>query len=75
MPKYYIRDGEETAIMEADNPVVACAKALYLFRFSTIMAGGHYWVSEQGFGARPDAQKIDSDEVNEEYVKIFPSTG
>jgi len=39
------------------------------------MVGGHYWVSEQGFGVHPDTQKIDSDEVNEEYVKIFPSTG
>lgn len=73
MPKYYIRDSNERTIISAHDPITACAKALVLLRFSTVMAGGWYWVSERGFDIHPDGdQKIDSDEVNEKYMELWP---
>lgn len=47
MPKYYINDGLEKAIISADNPVTACIKAVGHF-FNSIPVGGYYDLSEVG---------------------------
>lgn len=47
MPKYYINDGLERAVVSAANPVEACIKAVGHF-FASIPVGGYYDLSEIG---------------------------
>jgi len=47
MPKYYINDGLEEAVISAANPVEACIKAVGNF-FASIPVGGYYDLSEIG---------------------------
>ena len=47
MPKYYIYDGLERAVISANNPVEACIKAVANF-FSSVPVGGYYDLSETG---------------------------
>jgi len=66
MPKYYIQDGLDEAVVDAQSPTSACVKAIRLHMFRSVMIGGHYWVSERGFNVHPEGedQKICSDEIN-----------
>ena len=48
MPKYYIDDGLEKAIVSAQNPVAACIKAVGVF-FNSMPVGGYYDLSEIGY--------------------------
>lgn len=63
MPKYYISDGLEKAIVSADNPVTACIKAVGNF-FNSIPVGGYYDLSEVG---HYDAEFLD--EEREKYLQ------
>ena len=63
MPKYYIRDGQEQAIIDSHNALSACMVAV-LKKFNSIQVNGHYWVSERGFTPHPENVKIDSNIVN-----------
>ena len=47
MPKYYIYDGLEKAVISAANPVEGCIKAVAHF-FNSIPVGGYYDLSEIG---------------------------
>ena len=68
MPKYYVRDGKETAIIDADSPLNACVKCIKLMKFSSLMIGGCYWVSERGFDIHINEDlKISSDKVNKKF--------
>jgi len=69
MPKYYIDDGKEYAIMDASNPISACVLALISERFSAIQVNGNYRVSEKGFSDHKDDYKVDSNLVNEILAK------
>ena len=48
MAKYYVRDGMEQAVLEADSPLDGCCKAVLHF-FNTFAVNGFYIVSELGF--------------------------
>lgn len=48
MGKYYVRDGMEKAIVDADSPLDGCCKAVLHF-FNTFAVNGFYIVSERGF--------------------------
>ena len=45
MAKYYVRDGMEKAVLEADSPLDGCCKAVLHF-FNTFAVNGFYIVSE-----------------------------
>jgi len=59
MPKYYIDDGLEKAIVSADNAVYACIKAVAHY-FNSIPVGGYYDLSEVGY-YNPDLLSEDPD--------------
>ena len=63
MAKYYVSDGLYKFIVIADNPVHACKKMSYYF--NSIIVGGHYYVSEQGFDAMASGNYhiISSDDI------------
>ena len=46
MGKYYVRDGMEKAIVDADSPLDGCCKAVLHF-FNTFAVNGFYIVSER----------------------------
>jgi len=62
MPKYYIYDGTEYAVIEADSPLQACFRAIK-HRFESIPINGFYRISEQGFEIHQDDVLFSSDEV------------
>jgi len=53
MPKYYVRDGYEKAIVEAHSPEEAALRAI-LTRFNSFTVNGYYVVSERGFEEHDD---------------------
>ena len=55
MPKYYVRDGYERAIVEAPSPEEAALRAI-LTRFNTFTVNGFYVVSERGFEEHDDME-------------------
>lgn len=57
MPKFYVRDGAEETILEAESPIDACCKAV-LSRFNTFVVNGFYIVSEIGFQEEHDEDII-----------------
>ena len=70
MAKYYVQDGYEQVIQEADTPPRTCALAV-LNKFTTFVVNGVYKVSERGFDSHDQAQ-IHSDLVMKfiwEYIQ------
>lgn len=53
MPKYYVNDGVERAVVDAADPLAASIKAL-MFRFNTVAIGGFLFISEKGFDTHKD---------------------
>ena len=62
MPKYYIQDGVEQTILDADNALQACFFGIK-YRFEGIPVNGFYVVSEKGFENHEDDMVFSSDEV------------
>ena len=67
MPKYYVQDGYEQAIVDAKSPEMAAVKAVLHF-FTSFVVNGLYVVSEKGF----DKHHVgESDEVVIESNRIL----
>ena len=62
MPKFYISDGVEKAVLEADNALQACFRCIQ-HRFQGIPVNGFYKVSEQGFNNHDDDIIFSSDQI------------
>ena len=62
MPKFYVSDGVEKSVLEADNALQACFRCLQ-YRFQGIPVNGFYKVSEQGFNNHEDDIVFASDQV------------
>ena len=62
MPKYYINDGTEHTVIEADSPLQACFRAIK-HRFEAVPINGYYRISEQGYEEHEDDVIFSSDEV------------
>jgi hypothetical protein len=70
MPKYYISDGAEKTVIDADNPLQACFRAIK-HRFEGVPVKGHYKISEQGFEAHDNDTVFSSDEVIHALVALL----
>ena len=62
MPKYYINDGTEHTVIEADSPLQACFRAIKHL-FEAVPINGYYRISEQGYEEHEDDVIFSSDEV------------
>ena len=62
MPKYYIHDGTEKTVIEADSPLQACFRAIK-HRFEGVPINGYYRISEQGYEEHDDDVIFSADEV------------
>jgi len=62
MPKFYVFDGAEYAVLNADNALQACFRCIQ-YRFQSIPVNGFYKVSEQGFDNHDDDTIFSSDQV------------
>lgn len=62
MPKFYVNDGAEYAVLDADNPLQACFRCIQ-YRFQGIPVNGFYKVSELGFDNHDEDTVFSSDEV------------
>jgi len=60
MPKYYVRDGLERDVVDANTPEEAICLCV-LHRFSTFVVNGFYIVSELGFENHDDDLIYSSD--------------
>jgi len=74
MPKYYVKDGHERAIVDAPDAVEAVCLCV-LHRFGTFIINGFYIVSEQGFETHQDDIIYSSDyildRISDDYWKKF----
>tara|TARA_R110002020_G_scaffold427731_2_gene637155 strand:+ start:4335 stop:4577 length:243 start_codon:yes stop_codon:yes gene_type:complete len=66
MPKYYVRDGVERAIVDADTELEACVKSV-LFFFNSFVVNGFFIISEVGFGEHED-DKVYSSSMVLDYI-------
>jgi len=72
MPKFYITDMTDEAVVDAKTPLDACLKALRLMKFTSIIAGGYYRVNEAGFHSEyVEDTLISADIVYEKYTKKY----
>ena len=62
MPKYYIHDGTEKTVIEADSPLQACFRAIK-HRFDGVPINGYYRISEQGYEEHDEDVIFSADEV------------
>ena len=53
MPKFYVSDGGESSVLEADNAIQACFRCIQ-YRFNGLPVNGFYKVSEKGFDNHED---------------------
>ena len=53
MPKFYVSDGVESSVLEADNAIQACFRCIQ-YRFNGLPVNGFYKVSELGFDKHDD---------------------
>ena len=76
MAKYYVDDGYEQAVVDSENPLSACCKAVLHF-FNTFAVNGFYKVSEKGFDepfglfVYPDDIIVDSNKIIDFLSKHF----
>jgi|TARA_Y100001938_G_C8085690_1_gene431856 hypothetical protein len=68
VPKYYVTDGVERAVISSDDPYNAVCECV-LERFSTFVVNGLYIVSEKGFDTHPDDLAISSNTILNILVK------
>lgn len=74
MPKYYVKDGLELAVIDAKTPEEAICLCI-LHRFNTFIVNGFYIVSEIGFEKHDDDLIFSSDFIldiiSDEYGDEF----
>ena len=70
MPKFYISDGVEQSVLEADNALQACFRCLQ-YRFKGISINGFYKVSEQGFHNHEDDIIFSSEQVISGFIDMM----
>ena len=70
MPKFYVNDGAEYAVLDADNPLQACFRCIQ-YRFQGIPVNGFYKVSEQGFDNHDEDVIFSSDEVITGFIDMM----
>jgi len=70
MPKYYIKEGSQETIIEADSPLQACFRAVK-HRFNSFPTEGFYKVSEQGFDNHDDDIVFGSNEILNSLIRIM----
>ena len=70
MSKFYVSDGVESAVLDADNPLQACFRCIQ-YRFQGIPVNGFYKVSEQGFDNHEDDAVFSSDEVITGFIDMM----
>jgi hypothetical protein len=70
MAKYYVDDGYEQAVVDSENPLSACCKAVLHF-FNTFAVNGFYKVSEKGFDEHHDDIIVDSNKIIDLSEKGF----
>jgi hypothetical protein len=75
MAKYYVDDGYEQAVVDSENPLSACCKAVLHF-FNTFAVNGFYKVSEKGFSEKGfdehhDDIIVDSNKIIDLLSKYF----
>tara|TARA_R100000306_G_C4352901_1_gene131097 strand:+ start:767 stop:1075 length:309 start_codon:yes stop_codon:yes gene_type:complete len=70
MPKFYIHDGLESTVINADSPLQACFKSIK-HRFEGIPINGFYKVSEKGFENHDDDTIFSSDEVIQALLEMM----
>tara|TARA_B100001013_G_C24451579_1_gene379848 strand:+ start:381 stop:650 length:270 start_codon:yes stop_codon:yes gene_type:complete len=73
MPKFYVSDGAESTIINADSPLQACFRSIQ-YRFQGIPVGGFYKVSEQGFENHDEDVIFSSDEVITAFIDMMNKT-
>ena len=69
MPKFYVSDGVESSVLEADNAIQACFRCIQ-YRFNGLPVDGFYKVSEQGFDNHEDDVIFSSDEIIKGFIDI-----
>ena len=70
MPKFYVYDGLEKTIINADSPLQACFRAIKHI-FKDVPVNGFYKVSEQGFEDHDDDVIFSSEEVIQALLDIM----
>ena len=70
MAKYYITDGVEKTVLEADSPLAACFSAIR-YRFQGVPVNGFYKISEIGFERHDDDIMFSSDEVVNALLEVM----
>ena len=70
MAKYYISDGVEKTVIEADNPLEGCFSAIR-YRFQGVPVNGFYKISELGFERHDDDIMFSSDEVVSALLEVM----
>jgi hypothetical protein len=68
MPKYYIKDGAESAVIDAETELEACEKAV-LFFFNSFVVNGFFIVSEKGFDDHDEDKVYDSNTILDYIAK------
>ena len=69
MPKFYVSDGVESSVLEADNAIQACFRCIQ-YRFNGLPVNGFYKVSEKGFDNHEDDIVFSSDEIIKGFIDI-----
>lgn len=70
MPKFYVNDGVEHAVLDADSTLQACFRCIQ-YRFQGIPVNGFYKVSEQGFANHDEDVVFSSDEVITAFIDMM----
>jgi hypothetical protein len=70
MPKFYVFDGAERTVIEADHPLQACFRAIK-HRFEGVPVNGFYRISEQGFEDHENDTVFSSDEVIHALLELL----
>ena len=70
MPKFYVNDGAEYAVLNADSALQACFRCIQ-YRFQGIPVNGFYKVSEQGFENHDEDVVFSSDEVITGFIDMM----
>jgi len=70
MSKFYVSDGAEYAVLNADNALQACFRCIQ-YRFQGIPVNGYYKVSEQGFENHDEDVVFSSDEIITGFIDMM----
>ena len=70
MPKFYVSDGVESSVIDADSVLQACFRCIQ-YRFNGIPVNGYYKISEKGFENHDDDTIFSSDEVISGFIEMM----